>query len=123
MIDRRHKLAVTRQAQLLALSRASVYYTPQPVPAAALALMRRIDALHLQFPFAGSRMMRDLLREDGTDVGRRRAGRTHGVVRCAARFDRRCMVQKQIRGDQDHRIARQSSFTASRCRHAGSVNR
>ena len=70
MIDRSHDLSVTRQAELLVLSRASVYYMPRAVPAAELALMRRIDALHLQFPFAGSRMLRDLLREDGTDVGR-----------------------------------------------------
>ena len=70
MIDRTHALAVTRQAALLGLSRAAVYYTPRAVPASDLALMRRIDALHLELPFAGSRMLRDLLRGDGFVTGR-----------------------------------------------------
>jgi len=70
MIDRTHVLSVTRQAGLLHLSRASVYYAPHAVPAADLALMRRIDALHLELPFAGSRMLRDLLRAEGVVVGR-----------------------------------------------------
>ena len=56
MIGRSHQLSVTRQARLLGLSRASVYYTPQPVPDVELAIMRRIDELHLELPFAGSRM-------------------------------------------------------------------
>lgn len=71
MIDRSDKLPVVRQCQLLHLSRASVYYTPQPVSASDLALMRRIDELHLNHPFAGARMLRDLLRLDGLPVGRR----------------------------------------------------
>jgi putative transposase len=70
MIDRTHGLAVTRQAALLGLSRASVYYTPCAVPATDLALMRRLDALHLDLPFAGSRMLRDLLRGEGYVTGR-----------------------------------------------------
>ncbi len=70
MIDRTHRLSVTRQARLLALSRASVYYTPTPVPEAELALMRRIDALHLELPFTGSRMLRDLLQAEGVVIGR-----------------------------------------------------
>ena len=71
MIDRSDKLPVVRQCQLLGLSRASVYYTPQPVSESDLALMRRIDELHLNHPFAGTRMLRDLLREEGIQVGRR----------------------------------------------------
>ena len=55
MIDREHKLSVARQAKLLGFSRGSVYYLPRPVPDGDLALMRRIDELHLDFPFAGSR--------------------------------------------------------------------
>ena len=70
MIDRTHRLAVTRQATLLGLSRASLYYTPRAVPAGDLALMRRIDELHLELPFAGSRMLRDLLRGEGFVTGR-----------------------------------------------------
>jgi len=71
MIDRIHALPVTRQAQALGISRGSVYYLPRPVPAQDLALMRRIDELHLELPFAGSRMLRDLLNQEGFTVGRK----------------------------------------------------
>jgi putative transposase len=71
MIDRGHALPVTRQAQVLKISRGSVYYQPCPVSAADLAIMRQIDALHLDYPFAGSRMLRDLLGRTGVSVGRR----------------------------------------------------
>jgi putative transposase len=70
MIDRSHELPLSRQAMLLQLSRSSLYYAPQPVPEAELAIMRRIDVLHLDYPFAGSRMLRDLLRGEGVDIGR-----------------------------------------------------
>lgn len=70
MIDRDHALALTRQAKLLKLSRGSLYYQARPVPAADLAIMRRIDELHLDYPFAGSRMLRDLLRGEGVEIGR-----------------------------------------------------
>ena len=72
MIDRRHDLSITKQAEALGISRSSVYYSPRPVPTAELAVMRRMDELHLEFPFAGSRMLRDLLNRDGTAIGRRR---------------------------------------------------
>src|SRR5277367_6136307 len=72
MIDRSHPLPLTRQAQVLKLSRSSLYYRPRPVSAADLAIMRRIDALHLEHPFAGSRMLRDLLRGEGVQIGRGR---------------------------------------------------
>ena len=70
MIDRSHTLPVTRQAQQLGISRGSVYYLPRPVSAADLAIMRRIDELHMAYPFAGSRMLRDLLGREGVKVGR-----------------------------------------------------
>jgi len=75
MIDRGHELALTRQAKLLKLSRSSVYYRPRPVSPADLAIMRRIDELHLEYPFAGSRMLRDLLRGEGIQTGRQRVAR------------------------------------------------
>jgi len=71
MIDRQHDLSITKQAEALNISRGSVYYLPRPVSAADLALMRRIDELHLEFPFAGSRMLRDLLAAEGSRSGRR----------------------------------------------------
>ena len=72
MIDGSHGLALTRQAELLGISRASVYYQPRPVSPEDLAIMRRLDALHLDYPFAGSRMLRDLLRGEGVEIGRHR---------------------------------------------------
>jgi len=68
MIDREHDLPITQQAKTLG---GSVYYLPRPVSAADLAIMRRIDELHLEFPFAGSRMMRDLLNRERIEIGRR----------------------------------------------------
>ena len=70
MIDRDHDLSVSRQAKALGISRGSVYYLPRPTSDADLALMRRIDELHLDYPFAGSRMLRRLLRAEGHEVGR-----------------------------------------------------
>ena len=74
MIDREHDLPVTRQAQVLRISRGAVYYQPRAVSAADLAIMRLIDALHLDYPFAGSRMLRDLLGRAGVSAGRRHVG-------------------------------------------------
>jgi putative transposase len=70
MIDRCHDLPLAQQAELLGLSRSSLYYEARPVPVAELAIMRRIDALHMDYPFAGSRMLRDLLRGEGVEIGR-----------------------------------------------------
>jgi putative transposase len=71
MIDREHDLPITKQAEVLRISRGSVYYLPRPVPEADLAIMRRLDRLHLEPPFAGSRMLRGLLAADGCKIGRR----------------------------------------------------
>ncbi len=70
MIDRADALPVSCQAKLLGLSRSSVYYQPVAVSASDLALMRRIDELHLAHPFAGSRMLKKLLCAEGLRVGR-----------------------------------------------------
>jgi putative transposase len=71
MIDSSHELPVTRQAKLLGISRGSLYYEPRAVSVADLAIMRRIDELHVDHPFAGSRMLRDLLVGEGIVIGRR----------------------------------------------------
>jgi putative transposase len=71
MIDHTHPLSIVRQCQLLGVARSTAYYRPTPVAAAVLGLMRRIDELHLEYPFAGARMLRDLLRQEGQRVGRR----------------------------------------------------
>ena len=70
MIDRSAKLSLNRQAAALGISRGSVYYQPRPVPAADLALMNRIDRLHMEHPFAGSRMLQGLLAQEGFAAGR-----------------------------------------------------
>ena len=71
MIARAHDLPITKQAKVLNVSRGSVYYLPRPVSVSDLALMRRLDELHLEFPFAGSRMLRGLLAAEGarSDAG------------------------------------------------------
>ena len=71
MIDRGHDLPITRQAEALCISRSSVYYLPRPVPEADLAIMRRLDRLHLEYPFAGARMLKGLLAAEGSKIGRR----------------------------------------------------
>jgi putative transposase len=71
MIDREHDLPITKQAEALNISRSSIYYLPRPVSDSDLAIMRRLDELHLEFPFAGSRMLRGLLAAEGCKVGRR----------------------------------------------------
>ena len=71
MIDPEHDLPIKQQAEALCISRSTVYYQPRPVTAEDLWLMRRIDELHLNYPFAGSRMLRGLLWQQGLEVGRR----------------------------------------------------
>ena len=71
MIDPSHELSISRQAEILEISRSSVYYRPRPVPPEDLELMRAIDRLHLEAPYAGSRMMKKLLRAEGFKAGRR----------------------------------------------------
>ena len=66
MIDREHDLPITKQAEILKISRGSVFYVPRPVYSAELEIMQPLDRLHLEYPFAGSRMLRDLLALQGT---------------------------------------------------------
>ena len=75
MIDRGHQLSITRQAKLLNISRGTVYYQPKPISPRDQGLMNRIDRLHLELPFAGARMLRDLLRQEGHKVGRSKVSR------------------------------------------------
>jgi putative transposase len=71
MIDRTHDLPVARQCRILSLARSTAYYRLQEAGEADLGLMRRIDELHLDYPFAGSRMLRDMLRREGHQIGRK----------------------------------------------------
>ena len=71
MIDRTHPLPITRQAEALGMARSTVYAVPRPISERDLQLMKRIDRLHLEMPFAGSRMLRDLLAQEGIEVARK----------------------------------------------------
>jgi len=70
MIDREHRLPLTRQSQILGLSRSSLYYEAVPISQRDLELMRLIDEIHMKYPFFGSRKIRNELRDRGHDVGR-----------------------------------------------------
>ena len=94
MIDRTHPLPVVRQCQLLGVARSTAYYQPTPVADAELALMRRIDELHLQFPFAGARMLRDLLRQEGHAIGRRRVASLMRHIGITAVYRTPCTTQR-----------------------------
>ena len=89
MINREHDLPIKRQAQLLDISRSSVYYQPRPVRPDTLALMKRIDELHLELPFAGSRMLRDLLALEGTRAGRHRIRRLMRIMGIEALYQKK----------------------------------
>ena len=71
MIDRSHALPITKQAKVLNVSRSSIYYQPRPTSADDLELMRRMKELHLNLPLAGSRTLRDLLKAEGFQIGRK----------------------------------------------------
>lgn len=87
MIDRAHKLSLVRQCQLLDVARSTAYYRPVSPSAEELALMRRIDELHLNHPFAGARMLSKMLKREGSLLGRRRVStlmkrmRIHAIYR------------------------------------------
>jgi putative transposase len=82
MIVREHDLPITKQAKALRISRGSVYYLPRPVSAADLAIMRRLDRLHMELPFAGSRMLRGLLSAEGCKIGRRHVKTLMKCISC-----------------------------------------
>ena len=89
MIDRTHPLPIARQAEALGMARSTVYALPAPISDRDLDLMKRIDRLHLEMPYAGSRMLRDLLAQDGIKVGRKheraRESRISGLMRTRPR--------------------------------------
>ena len=100
MIERTHELPLKRQAQLLDLSRGSLYYQPEPVSPEDLDLMRRMDELHLQWPFMGSRMLRDQLRTQGLMVNRKRVRRLMRLMGMTAIYRR----QNTSKRHPDHAV-------------------
>ncbi len=71
MIDHQHPLPIKRQAELVGISRGTVYYLAAPVNLEELVLMRRLDRLHLEHPFMGTRMLRDTLNRECDAQGAR----------------------------------------------------
>jgi putative transposase len=100
VIDREHDLPLTRQAQILGLSRSSLYYVPAPVSEVDLALMREIDRLHLEHPFAGARMLRDMLKRKGHAVGRRHIARLMRLMGVEALYRK----QRTTKRNPDHSV-------------------
>lgn len=100
MIDHDHEVPVTRQAALLDLSRSSLYYVPVGISAEDLKLMRLIDELHLKFPFAGARMLRDMLKLRGYRIGRRHVARLMRLMGLEALYRKR----KTSRPNPEHRV-------------------
>ncbi len=101
MIDRNQKLPVSQQCSLLGLARSTACYTPREVSAEDLALMRRIDELHLEHPFAGARMLRDLLRPEGLEAGRKHVGTLMARMGIEALY-RKPNTSRRQRGDEIH---------------------
>ncbi len=99
MIDRNHPLPVSHQCPLLGLARSSAYYTPREVSPEDLALMRRIDELHLEHPFAGTRLWRDLLRPEGFQAGRKHIGTLMARMGIEALY-RKPNTSRRQRGDE-----------------------
>jgi len=100
MIDRTHVLPISRQAKVLNISRGAVYYQPRPVSPKDLRVMRRIDELHLERPFAGARMLRDFLDREGIAVGRRHVATLMKRMGIEAIYRRRD-TSKPAPGSQD----------------------
>ena len=100
MINREHDLPIKRQAELLGMSRGSVYYLPRPVSGADLALMRRIDALHLDHPFMGARMLRRMLWREGLAVGRRHVA----TLMCRMGIEALCPQPGTSKANPGHKI-------------------
>ena len=70
MIDRTHELPISRQCRILEICSSSYYYPAVPMDQRDVDLMRTMDAIHLKYPFYGSRKVRDELRDRGYQVGR-----------------------------------------------------
>jgi putative transposase len=92
-------LVVSRQVKLVGISRSSAYYAPSPVSAVDLALMRRIDELHLEHPFAGARMIMRLLKRERISIGRKHVGtlmRSMGIeaLYCKQNLSRKNLAHK-----------------------------
>ena len=120
MIDREHKLPIKRQAKLLDISRGTVYYKPKPISPENQKLMNRIDRLHLELPFAGARMLRDLLRLEGHSVGRSKVSRLMRLMGIEALYRK----PKATRRNSEHKVYPYllRNFPVTRCNQAWAMD-
>jgi putative transposase len=93
-------LPVSAQCRLLKVARSTLYYQPVPAGSDELAVMRRIDELHLEYPFYGSRRMSVVLRDDGWVVNRKRAQRLMRVMELEALYQK----PNTSRSRPDHKV-------------------
>ena len=93
-------LPVVAQCRLLKVERSTLYYRPVPVSADDLAVMRRIDELHLAWPFYGSRRMAAVLRREGWEVNRKRAKRLMRVMGIEALYQK----PNTSKGHPEHKV-------------------
>ena len=96
MIDREHSLPLTRQAEMLDLSRSSLYYEAKGPSQTEVDLMSEIDRLHMEYPFAGARMLRDMLMRRGYRVGRRHVARLMRVMGIQALYRERSTTKRHL---------------------------
>jgi len=100
MIDRDHPLPLTRQSEILKLSRSSLYYEAVPVSDRDLELMRLIDEIHLKYPYMGSRSIRDQLEDRGHEVGRQHVSTLMKKMGIAAMYRK----PKTSKPHPDHKV-------------------
>ncbi|MFW1927445.1 IS3 family transposase [Acinetobacter ursingii] len=86
MIDKTHQLSVRQQSQLIQINRSTLYYKPKEISSTDLSLMRLIDEIHIDYPFMGSRMIRDMLQRQGHQIGRRKVRRLMRLMRIHALY-------------------------------------
>ena len=84
MIEPNIELSIRRQCELLRVSRSGLYYKPASTSLEQFELMRRIDELHLKWPFYGSRKISQALRNEGREVNRKRVQRLMRLMDLAA---------------------------------------
>lgn len=101
MVDHRHQLPVVRQCELLSLSRSTLYYQGKPeVSEDDIKVMRRMDEMHLQRPFYGSRRLTDWLRDEGHEINRKRVQRLMRIIGISAIYPKKSTSQP----GQGHKI-------------------
>jgi len=92
LIDFEHaSLSIREQCRILKVNRGSLYYEPKTESAENLSLMQELDKLNLEFPFAGSRMLRDMLYQEGRIYNRKRIQRLMRLMAIEAVYPKKSL--------------------------------